>query len=152
MLIWVNAIYLIWFPHSLESSTASLSLLGPGGVSVDRYVLFLYILLYQWHHNMFKSALLGGSSSLPTMTSNWEHEVTTARFFYLSYFFDLSLSRQPLFSPTSSPQTSSPTPLSPFSFAIFLFNISSSPISHFFLVTFLPFPPSLHPSTQPNLT
>ena len=43
MLIWVNAIYLIWFPHSLESSTASLSLLGPGGVSVDRYVLFLYI-------------------------------------------------------------------------------------------------------------
>ena len=116
MLIWVNAIYLIWFPHSLESSTASLSLLGPGGVSVDRYVLFLYILLYQWHHNMFKSALLGGSSSLPTMTSNWEHEVTTARFFYLSYFFDLSLSRQPLFSPTSSPQTSSPTPLSPFTF------------------------------------
>ena len=40
------------------------------------------------------------------------------------------------------------SPLSPSSFAIFLLNISSSPISHFFLVTFLPFPPSLHPSTS----
>ena len=121
MLIWVNAIYLIWFPHSLESSTASLSLLGPGGVSVDRYVLFLYILLFQWHHNMFKSVLLGGSSSLPTMTSNWEHEVTTARFFYLSSFFDLFFLTN-LYSHHShllKPLHPLHSPLSPSSFAIF---------------------------------
>ena len=34
-------------PHSLESSTASLSLLGPGGVSVDRY----FHLFFSHHHD-----------------------------------------------------------------------------------------------------